>query len=236
LPSASVAALYIVATPIGNLSDITHRAIETLRTVNVIVCEDTRRTRTLLSHYGITGSLLSLHQHNERARAETVIARLQAGESVAYVTDAGTPSISDPGYRLVDSVSAAGLNIIPIPGASSVTALLSVSGMPADRFIFEGFLPTKKGQRERRLAELAHETRTIVFFESPFRIARTLEEMSSAWGARPACLGRELTKKFEEIRRGSLAELALWARSKTLRGEIVLAVAGAPESARRPPE
>jgi 16S rRNA (cytidine1402-2'-O)-methyltransferase len=219
--------LYIVATPIGNLSDFTLRAIETLKTVDVVLCEDTRRTRTLMQHYGLTAKLLSVHEHNERSRAASMIERLQRGENAAFVSDAGTPGISDPGARLVDSVVTAGIEVIPIPGPSSVTALLSVSGFPADRFVFEGFLPTKSGQRARRLGELTEEPRTMVFFESPYRIARTLGEMRDAWGERQGCVGRELTKKFEEIRRGTLAELAIWAASKTMRGEFVIVVHGA---------
>lgn len=219
--------LYVVATPIGNLSDITHRAIETLRLVDVILCEDTRRTRTLLQHFGISGRLLSVREHNERSRAAEMLKRLAEGATLAYVSDAGTPGISDPGARLVDSVTEAGYEVIPIPGPSSVTALLSVSGFAADRFVFEGFLPNKSGQRSKRIAELAGETRTIVFFESPYRTARTLTELSNAWGERKGCVGRELTKKFEEIRRGTLPELAAWAASKTMRGEIVMAIQGA---------
>ncbi len=219
--------LYIVATPIGNLSDITHRAIETLKSVDIVLCEDTRRTRTLMQHYGLTARLLSVHEHNERSRAASMIERLLAGGQAAYVSDAGTPGISDPGARLVDSVVAAGIEVVPIPGPSSVTALLSVSGFSADRFVFEGFLPTKSGQRARRLAELEGETRTLVFFESPYRTARTLAEMRDVWGERNGCVGRELTKKFEEIRRGTLSELADWAASKTIRGEIVIVMQGA---------
>lgn len=219
--------LYIVATPIGNLSDITFRAIEVLKTVDIVLCEDTRRTRTLMQHYGLNTRLLSLHEHNERSRAASVIERLQHGESAAFVSDAGTPGISDPGARLVDSVVTAGFEVVPIPGASSVTALLSVSGFPADRFVFEGFLPTKSGQRARRLAELSEELRTLVFFESPYRIARTLGEMRDAWGDRPGCVGRELTKKFEEVRRGTLSELAAWGESKTMKGELVIVISGA---------
>jgi 16S rRNA (cytidine1402-2'-O)-methyltransferase len=156
-----------------------------------------------------------------------MIERLAEGAALAYVSDAGTPGVSDPGARLVDSVARAGFDVVPIPGPSSVTALLSVSGFSADRFVFEGFLPNKSGQRARRIAELASETRTIVFFESPFRLARTLAELRDAWGERPACVGRELTKKFEEVRRGSLAELAEWAVARRIRGEIVIAVRGA---------
>lgn len=229
-PSVRRGVLYIVATPIGNLSDITHRAVETLTSVDLILCEDTRRTRTLLQRYGINGRLLSVREHNERSRAAEMIVRLAEGASLAYVSDAGTPGISDPGARLVDSVANAGFDIIPIPGPSSATALLSVSGFPADRFVFEGFLPTKSGQRARRLAELADEPRTLVFFESPHRIGRTLTELHVAWGERRACVGRELTKKFEEIRRGVLSDLAAWAESKTMKGEIVLAVSGKPKS------
>ena len=219
--------LFIVATPIGNLSDMTVRAVEVLKTVDTVLCEDTRRTRTLLQHFGITARLLSVREHNERSRAETVIEKLKQGISAAYVSDAGTPGISDPGARLVDSIVTAGLAVVPIPGPSSVTALLSVCGFPADRFVFEGFLPTKSGQRARRLAELADEPRTLVFFESPYRIAKVLGEMRDAWGDRSGCVGRELTKKFEEIRRGTLYELAAWAQSKTMRGEFVIAIKGA---------
>jgi len=232
-PSVRRGVLYIVATPIGNLSDITHRAIEILQSVDLILCEDTRRTRTLLQRYSIVGRLLSVREHNERSRAAEMIVRLAEGAALAYVSDAGTPGISDPGARLVDSVAGAGFEIIPIPGPSSVTALLSVSGFPADRFVFEGFLPTKSGQRARRIAELADETRTVVFFESPYRTARTLAELRDAWGDRRGCVGRELTKKFEEVRRGTLSELANWAVSKTIRGEIVIVTQGALRSDRR---
>lgn len=225
--SAQPGVLYVVATPIGNLSDISARATETLRTVDLILCEDTRRTRLLLRHLGINARLLSVREHNERSRAAGMLERLESGESLAYVSDAGTPGISDPGARLVDSVSAAGFTVIPIPGPSSVTALLSVSGFSADQFVFEGFLPNKSGQRTRRIAELAAETRTLVFFESPYRAARTLAELRDAWGERPGCVGRELTKTFEEIRRGTLSELAAWAASKTMRGEIVIVMHGA---------
>lgn len=219
--------LFVVATPIGNLADITCRAIEILKSVDVVLCEDTRRTRTLLQHYAIGARMISVREHNERSRAASLVERLLAGERAAYVSDAGTPGISDPGARLVDTLSAAGVPVVAIPGPSSVTALLSVSGFPADRYVFEGFLPTKSGQRATRLADLQAETRTMVFFESPHRIAKVLREMSAAWGARQVCLGRELTKKFEEVRRGSLEELAAWAESKTIRGEIVLAIRGA---------
>lgn len=223
----SAGVLFIVATPIGNLGDITARAVATLGAADLVLCEDTRRTRTLLSHLGLSPRLLSVREHNERARAAGLLERLAAGETLVYVSDAGTPGISDPGARLVDTVVAAGFPVVPIPGPSSVTALLSVCGFPADQFVFEGFLPVKSGQRAQRLAALAAETRTLVLFESPHRIVRTLAEMRDAWGERSACVGRELTKKFEEIRRGTLGELADWAQSKSMRGEFVLAVRGA---------
>lgn len=219
-------ALYVVATPLGNLGDITGRGVETLRRVDLVLCEDTRRTRILLSHYGISVRTLSLHEHNERARVEAVLGRLADGAQVALVSDAGTPAVSDPGYRLVDAAALGGFAVVPIPGPSAVTALLSVAGLPADRYVFEGFLPPKPGRRARRLAELAAETRTIVLFESPHRIARTLAELLAAWGDRRCCLGRELTKRFEEIRHGRLSDLATYLGSRAVKGEITLAVAG----------
>ncbi|MEW5875594.1 MAG: 16S rRNA (cytidine(1402)-2'-O)-methyltransferase [Candidatus Zixiibacteriota bacterium] len=220
--------LYVVATPIGHLGDVSERALETLRTVDLICCEDTRQTRKLLTRFGIERPLLSFHDHNERERVPGLLQRLESGESLALVSDAGTPTVSDPGYRLINAAVDAGITIVPIPGPSAVTALLSVSGLPTDRFVFEGFLPVKSGRRKSRLGELASEPRTIVLFESPHRIARTLAECREAWGERRACLGRELTKKFEEIKRGSLGELSDWAGSRTLKGEITLVVAGCP--------
>lgn len=224
--SGSHGRLYIIATPIGNLSDITHRAVEILKSVDVVLCEDTRRTRTLMQHYGLSARLLSVHEHNERSRAASVIERLQAGGQAAYVSDAGTPGISDPGARLVDSVVVAGIEVVPIPGPSSVTALLSASGLPADRFVFDGFLPVKSGQRRKRIEYLAEDSRTLVLFESPFRITKTLTDLYEILGDRQACLGRELTKKFEEIRRETLSSLLGWSQSKPMKGEFVLAIAG----------
>jgi len=219
--------LYVVATPIGNLDDFSLRAVEILRSVDLILCEDTRRARILLSRHDIQSRLQSLHEHNERRQVPALLSRLAAGETIALISDAGTPTISDPGYNLITAAVDAGARVVPIPGPSAVTAILSVAGLPTDRFVFEGFLPMRSGKRQRRIAELALEPRTIVLFESPHRIVRLLAELYGAWGERRACLGRELTKRFEEIRHGTLAELSQWAESHTLRGEFVLAVAGA---------
>lgn len=220
--------LYVVATPIGNLEDISRRALDVLRTVDLIFCEDTRRTRVLLAHYDIRNRCESFHEHSEGAKTPAAVARLAAGAQVAIVSDGGTPLISDPGYRLVTACREAGIAVIPIPGPSAVTAILSVAGLPTDRFVFEGFLPPKGAKRARRIAELAAESRTVVIFESPHRIARALGELAAACGdERRCCLGRELTKKFEEIRRGTLAELSAWAGARTLKGEITLVLSGA---------
>lgn len=218
--------LYVIATPIGNLGDVSARALETLRTVDLVLCEDTRRTHKLLSHHGIETRTTSFHEHNEEKKVPSIIEQLNAGSSIALVSDAGTPTISDPGYRLISALAQTEIPIIPIPGPSAVTALLSVSGLPTDRFVFEGFLPVKSGKRRRRLEELAGEPRTIVLFESPFRIARTLAECFEVLSDRRCCFGRELTKEFEEIRHGTLAELSQWSEGRTFKGEIVLAIAG----------
>jgi len=219
--------LYVVATPIGHLDDVTRRALEILGAVDLILCEDTRRTRILLRHYDITGHCESFHDHNERRKTPTVIAALEAGRKIALVTDAGTPLVSDPGYRLVNGCVDCGIPVVPIPGASAVTALLSVAGLPTDRFYFEGFLPPRGAKRTRRIDALAGMPCTIVLFESPYRLERTLDALREGWGDRRGCMGRELTKKFEEIRRGTLSELAAWAHGRTIRGEITLAIEGA---------
>jgi 16S rRNA (cytidine1402-2'-O)-methyltransferase len=228
--------LYVVATPIGNLGDFSPRAVEVLRACAVVAAEDTRRTGVLLQHFGITTPLLSLHEHNEQLRAEQLIARLRAGDSVALVSDAGTPAISDPGFDLVCAAVAAGIEILAIPGPSALIAALSVAGLPTDRFCFEGFLPARSAARRARLEELAAETRTLVFYESPYRIAETLADCAQFFGgARRVAIGRELTKLHETVYRGSLAELCdLASADKDLaRGEIVLAVAGAPAAPSR---
>lgn len=227
--------LYIVATPIGHLDDLSPRARAVLAAVDGILAEDTRQSNVLLRHAGIATPMQALHEHNEAARAEVIVARLRAGESLALISDAGTPLISDPGYRLVAAVRAAGLAVSPVPGPSALIAALSVAGLPTDRFAFEGFLPAKAGERAARLSGLATETRTLVFFEAPHRVLETLAAMTGAFGPeRRAVLARELTKRFETVLDGTLAELAtrVQADADQQRGEIVLVIAGAdPESA-----
>lgn len=223
-------ALYVVATPIGNLEDISARALRVLREVDAIAAEDTRHTGQLLAHFAIATPLFSLHEHNECARLESVVARLRAGQALALVSDAGTPLISDPGFPLVRELRRQGLPVIPVPGPSSVLAALSVAGLPTDRFVFEGFLPAKSHARRERLRELASEPRTLVFLEASHRIAETLADLAAELGAaRPAVLARELTKRFEEIQGAPLAELAAWlvAEPQRQKGEFVLVVQGA---------
>lgn len=227
--------LYIVATPIGHLDDLSPRARAVLAAVDGILAEDTRQSNVLLRHAGIATPMQALHEHNEAARAEVIVARLRAGESLALISDAGTPLISDPGYRLVAAVRAAGFAVSPVPGPSALIAALSVAGLPTDRFAFEGFLPAKACERAARLSGLATETRTLVFFEAPHRVLETLAAMTGAFGAeRRAVLARELTKRFETVLDGTLTELAtrVQADADQQRGEIVLVIAGAdPESA-----
>jgi 16S rRNA (cytidine1402-2'-O)-methyltransferase len=221
--------LYVVATPIGNLADLTGRAVATLRSVDLIAAEDTRRTGRLLAHLGITRPLRSYYDAVESSRTPALIAELTAGRSIALVSDAGTPGIADPGYRLIEAAVAAGVTVVPIPGPSAVTAFLPVSGLPTDRFAFEGFLPARAAERRRRLAALAAETRTLVFFESPYRLAGTLADMAAAFGSRAAAIGRELTKLHEEVLRDDLVALAARADAIVAKGEVVIGVAGAAE-------
>ena len=229
--------LFVVATPIGNRADLTDRARETLAGVDLIAAEDTRHTGQLLVLLGIRTPLLALHEHNEAARAEELTTRLQHGARIALVSDAGTPLLSDPGFRLVAAAAAAGISVVPVPGACAAIAALSVAGLPTDRFVFEGFLPARAGARRTRLAALAAEPRTLVFYEAPHRIGETLADLAVACGAtRRAVLARELTKLHETVYRGSLGELAGRAATdpNLARGEAVLVVAGAVEQAEQP--
>jgi 16S rRNA (cytidine1402-2'-O)-methyltransferase len=223
--------LYVVATPIGNLGDLSVRACDTLRSVDLIAAEDTRHTGALLRHFGIQTPLVSLHEHNEHQRAGDIILRLRRGLTVALVSDAGTPAISDPGFDLVRAAAAAGIVIIALPGPCAAVAALSIAALPTDRFCFEGFLPARGAARRARLQALVNEPRTLVFYESPHRIEDMLKDcVSSIGGERSAAAAREITKLHETIYRGSLAELAARAGRDAdfARGEIVLVIAGAP--------
>jgi 16S rRNA (cytidine1402-2'-O)-methyltransferase len=226
--------LHVVATPIGNLGDLSPRAQQTLRGVAAVCAEDTRHTRQLLSHFGLERPLLALHQHNEDAQAAQLVARLLAGESLALVSDAGTPLVSDPGFRLVSAARAAGIRVSPVPGACAAIAALSVAGLPSDRFVFEGFLPAKASARRERLSKLAGEPRTLLFYESAHRIEETLADMAAAFGAsRRGAIARELTKLFETVLDGSLAELQarVAGDADQRKGEFVVIVEGAGEDA-----
>ncbi len=235
-PASPVVAgiLYVVATPIGNLDDLSPRALETLRTVAAICAEDTRHTRQLLSRHGIEKPLIPLHEHNEDQAAGGLVERLRAGDSLALVSDAGTPLVSDPGFRLVRAARAAGVRVSPVPGPSALVAALSVAGLPSDRFVFEGFLPAKAAARRERLAALAGEPRTLIFYESAHRIEAALADCAAAFGAdRDAVLARELTKLFETVLDGTLAGLCerVAADANQRKGEFVLLVHGAGEDA-----
>ena len=221
--------LVLVPTPVGNLEDLTMRALRVLREAAVVACEDTRTTGFLFQHYGITTPRTSFHTHNEHQKVEALVARMQAGETVALVSDAGTPGISDPGFLLVRAAVAAGVRVEALPGATAFVPALVASGLPCDRFVYEGFLPHKKG-RQTRLLALASEPRTFVLYESPHRLVRLLGELGTHCGEeRPAAVARELTKLYEEVRRGTLAELHAWyAAQPKVRGEIAVVVGGAP--------
>jgi 16S rRNA (cytidine1402-2'-O)-methyltransferase len=218
--------LFLVATPIGNLEDITHRALRTLREVHLVAAEDTRHTRRLLEHFGISAELVSLHDHNERSRVPGVLARLGAGESVAIVTDAGSPGIADPGYPVVRAAASEGFRVESVPGACSVISALQVSGLPTDAFTFVGFLPPKPGARKNLLLELSARRETIIAFESPHRIDRCLTDLEDVWQDRPIALVRELTKMHEQVLRGSAREVRGALRADQKRGEIVLVLGG----------
>jgi 16S rRNA (cytidine1402-2'-O)-methyltransferase len=225
-------ALYIISTPIGNLKDITHRSLELLNDVSLIAAEDTRRTGKLLKHYGIKTPLESFNSYNQTKKTDRLIARLQGGDNLALVSDAGTPGISDPLFHLVRAALGECLSVVSLPGPSSVLAALTVSGLPVNRFVFEGFLPRKKG-RKKLIEELTQEKRTIVLFESPHRITKTLNELYQAMGERKAVLARELTKIHEEVIRDTLENLAKISEEKKLRGEITLVISGATKDRNR---
>ena len=232
--NAPLGSLYVVATPIGNLDDISARALNILRSVSLIAAEDTRHSARLMQHFGIPTPLAACHEHNERDQGGRFLARLLAGDDVALISDAGTPLISDPGYHLVRQARAAGVAVVPVPGACALIAALSAAGLPSDRFIFEGFLPAKAAGRRARLEHVKEEPRTLIFYEAPHRILECLQDMQAVFGdERPALLARELTKTFETLKGMPLAELAAWvaADSNQQRGECVVLVAGwqAPE-------
>ena len=219
--------LYLVPTPIGNLEDITLRALRVLKEVDLIACEDTRTSGVLLSHFGIDTPKTSYHEHNEAAKAPQLIAQMRSGMKVALISDAGSPAISDPGFYLVRACMQEGIQVEALPGPTAFVPALAASALPSDRFAFEGFLPVKKG-RQTRLDALRAEPRTMIFYESPHRILKTLKQLGDVLGTdRPAAVARELTKKFEEIQRGSLSELYdYFANGGTVKGEFVLVVAG----------
>jgi len=220
--------LYIVSTPIGNLEDITQRALRILREVDVIACEDTRHTRKLLNHFGIDAKTISYHEHNEAERAGELCEMLAAGKNVALVSDAGTPLVSDPGFRLVDTAIEKSINVVPIPGATAIVAALSASGLPPDQFLFAGFLPARSNPRKSKLEDLRALNATLIFYEAPHRIAATLRDARDVLGNRPAVVARELTKLHEEFVRGTLDQLTeAFADPIKSRGEIVLIISGA---------
>jgi 16S rRNA (cytidine1402-2'-O)-methyltransferase len=224
--------LFLVATPIGNLDDINHRALETLRVVDVIACEDTRHTNILLQHWGIETPRISYHDHNKERRTPELLNRVQSGQKIAVVTDAGTPGIQDPGVYLVRKALERRIEPVVIPGPSALILGLVVSGLATDRFAFEGFLPAKKG-RNGRLASLAEEPRTLVFYEAPHRVGKTLSDLLQVLGDRRAALARELTKKFEEVQRGTISQLIEMICEAPPRGEYVIVVEGLKEHQKR---
>lgn len=219
-----IGTLYLVATPIGNLQDVSQRALDTLRSVNLIACEDTRHTLKLLNHYRIANSLISYHEHNEQERAEELTDRLIRGDSIAIVSDAGTPGICDPGYRIVQRAIEIGAPVVPIPGAAAFVNAAAASGLATDSIFFGGFLPSKKGDRRKRLEEISSIPATLVLYESPHRLAKSLADCLDVLGDRRAAVARELTKLHEEFVRGSLSELAARFATQPVKGEIVLVI------------
>ncbi len=216
--------LYLVATPIGNLKDITLRALETLRTVDLIACEDTRHTRNLLNHFRISNKTVSYHEHNEQERAEEFVDRLLAGENIAIVSDAGTPGICDPGFRIVQRANEAGVQVVPIPGPVAFVSAVVASGIPSDAIFFGGFLPAKKGERRKRLEELRDIPAALVFYEAPHRLVKSLTDCLETLGDRRAVVAREITKLHEEFARGVISELILHFSASSVRGEAVLVI------------
>ncbi len=233
-PEPAPGTLYLVGTPIGNVEDLSPRALRVLSHVTVIAAEDTRHTRGLLERFSVRQPLVSYHDHNKEERTPDLVARLRAGDSVAVVSDAGSPGISDPAFTLVRAAVALGISVIPVPGPSSALCALEASGLPTDRFAFEGFLPRRSGRRRSRIEELREDPRTLIFFESPHRLAAALRDLAGGLGERPASLSRELTKRFEETRRGTLGSLLAWVGEHPPRGEFVLVVGGAPRGAEEP--
>ena len=233
--SINAGSLYVVATPIGNLEDMTPRAIRILSEVDLIAAEDTRHSGKLLKHFGIEAKTEALHEHNERSQVPRLIEILQAGKSIAFITDAGTPLVSDPGFHLVRSARQAGLTVIPVPGACAAIAALSAAGLPSDRFVFEGFPPAKSAARRAVFEKLREEARTLIFYESPHRILESLKEMTEIFGPeREAVLARELTKQFETVRNGTLTELSEWVNRDPHQqlGEFVILIHGVPRAER----
>jgi len=223
--------LYLVSTPIGNMEDLSPRAQRILGAVDLIAAEDTRHTQGLLTRFAIRRALVSYHDHNKERRTSELIEKLTSGSSVAIVSDAGSPGISDPAFTLVRAAVASGVIVVPIPGPSSALCALEVSGLPTDRFAFEGFLPRRAMRRRKRIEELRADPRTLIFFESPHRLREALRDLAETLGERPASISRELTKKFEETRRGTLRSLLEWVETEPPRGEFVLVVGGAPGEA-----
>jgi 16S rRNA (cytidine1402-2'-O)-methyltransferase len=218
--------LYVIATPIGNLEDITLRALRILKEVDLIAAEDTRRTKKLLNHYGVRTPLTSYHEHNEKTKAPSLLARLEQGKNIALVSDAGTPTLSDPGYELVREAIKKGFTIVPVPGASALVAALSVSGLPTDGFVFNGFLPPKRSERRATLHQLRDEKKTLVFYEAPHRLKKSLRDLLEILGDREVVVGREISKVYEEFIRGCLSETVQQAELREWRGEITLVVRG----------
>ncbi|GFE57799.1 16S rRNA (cytidine(1402)-2'-O)-methyltransferase [Geobacter sp. AOG1] len=219
--------LFIVATPIGNLEDMTFRAVRILKEVDLVAAEDTRHSRKLLTHFGISRPLTSYYDHNQNFKGNYLLERLQGGESVALISDAGTPCISDPGYQLVRDAVAAGITVVPVPGPSAAICALSAAGLPTDAFIFAGFLPNRAGKRREKLASLVAEQRVMVFYESPNRLLATLEDMQELLGAREVVVARELTKIYEEFVRGTLPVVLAELEGRQIKGEVVILVAPA---------